>query len=74
MDATADTRLPREITSDTIGTTDLTGWLTARGQDELTKLLADRKGVVFRGFAVTPPFLVPLPAAPRPGWPASLPR
>lgn len=60
MTAVTDTWLPHEITSDTIGTTDIAGWLTAQGQDGLTRLLADRKAVVFRGFGVTPESIDPV--------------
>ncbi|MBF9131536.1 TauD/TfdA family dioxygenase [Plantactinospora sp. S1510] len=60
MDTTAGTWLPHEITSDTIGTTDIVGWLTGQGQDGLSRLLADRKAVVFRGFGVTPESIEPV--------------
>jgi alpha-ketoglutarate-dependent taurine dioxygenase len=60
MDTTTGTWLPHEITSDAIGTTDIAGWLTAQGQDGLTRLLADQKAVVFRGFGVTPDSIDPV--------------
>ncbi|GAA3236461.1 TauD/TfdA family dioxygenase [Actinocorallia longicatena] len=59
METTAGTWTPYEITSDTIGT-DLTGWLTGQGQDALSRLLAERKAVVFRGFGVTPETIEPV--------------
>jgi len=60
MNAMAGSWLPHEITSESIGTTDIVGWLAGLGQDELTKLLAERKAVVFRGFGVTPESIGPV--------------
>jgi alpha-ketoglutarate-dependent taurine dioxygenase len=60
MDTMAGTWLPHEINRHALGTTDLVGWLTAQGQDELTRLLADRKALVFRGFGVTPESIEPV--------------
>jgi alpha-ketoglutarate-dependent taurine dioxygenase len=60
MSAVADTWLPHEITSDTIGTTVIASWLAAQRQEGLTQLLADRKALVFRGFGVTPESVEPV--------------
>ncbi|GLX99205.1 syringomycin biosynthesis enzyme [Herbidospora sp. NBRC 101105] len=45
---------PHEITVEETGTPDLVGWLDDLGPDKLTTLLTERRGLVFRGFGVTP--------------------
>src|SRR4051812_42958400 len=60
MKSLAGAWLPHEITSEAIGTTDLVGWLTRLGQDDLTQLLAERKALVFRGFGETPESIEPV--------------
>ncbi len=52
--------MPHEITSDSVGTGDLAGWLTALGADQLTELLTNRKALVFRGFGLTPDSIEPV--------------
>jgi alpha-ketoglutarate-dependent taurine dioxygenase len=51
---------PHEITSESVGTKDLAGWLTDLGPDQLRQTLTERKALVFRGFGVTPDTLEPV--------------
>ncbi|MEV7289138.1 TauD/TfdA family dioxygenase [Streptomyces sp. NPDC093252] len=51
---------PYEISPDTAGTADLTGWLDRTGPRALTELLTERKALVLRGFGVAPDAVDPL--------------
>jgi alpha-ketoglutarate-dependent taurine dioxygenase len=51
---------PREITSESTGTRDLAGWLTALGTDALGEMLVEWKALVFRGFDVAPESVEPV--------------
>ena len=51
---------PHEITSESAGTRDLTGWLDGLGADRLTDMLVTQRALVFRGFGVTPESIEPV--------------
>ncbi|MBE1489187.1 TauD/TfdA family dioxygenase [Plantactinospora soyae] len=57
MDSTVETGRtwrPHEITSESVGGRDLTGWLDGLGADRLGELLVAHRALVLRGFGVTP--------------------
>jgi alpha-ketoglutarate-dependent taurine dioxygenase len=51
---------PHEITSESAGTQNLTGWLDELGAERLADLLVTRRALVFRGFSVTPESVEPV--------------